>query len=464
MSNDDGFTHLYFKNLYFNVNGYQTQGINLLSMDMIKKTDAFLFKYDKENKLREVSFVIKGRIEDSYTYGFAKQIYRHTDSSIIFSQYDKFGKPLPMSRPDGLNTIFAKEIVFKNEVPSYQRGLDINGKPLLGFIQKKYECDSLGRIVWESNVDEFGQKMDITRGAGVYYRKFQYTEEGYLLSNSFYEIKDQPRALGGIHLVGYTYNAKGNIVKNAFYNEDLVLTSQMGSGVAYRLMKYNKWGNMTEQAFYDVSDKPRLGEKGFHIQKSSFDKFSNNTKSAYFGLDGTPIINKEIGAFAEKLTYDDRGDLVMSEFLDQEGNLMLSDVLGYSYKALEYNEQGLITSEAYFGVDNQPIQFKGLGAHAKISQYDSLGRLSKTQFLNTDNQSFLHPACGCAYISFEHDSLGQVVEERYLNLAGELTTKSPKNVAKRSYTYDEIGSLKLIEYYDANGNEIVIEGNRPSIQ
>lgn len=462
--NANGYTAKYFKNVHFNVKGYLTQGINPLDEDIVKLTDAFKLIYDKNDKLVEVQFVIKGRLEDSYTYGFAKQVFRYTDSSMIFAKYDKFGKKLAMSRANGNNTIFEKEVIFKDKMPTIQRGLNFDGKPLQGFIRKKYECDSLGQIVWESNIDQFGKTLDITRREGVFYRKYEYTKEGWLMSNSFYEIKEVPRSLGGIHLIGYTYNSKGNITKNGFYNQDLVLTAQNGSEMAYRLMKYNEFGNLIEQSFYSTEDKLVIGEKGFARQKSKFDKNTNNTLSEYFAIDGSPIKNKEIGAFAERLTYDDRGDLVMSEFLDENKELMMSSVLNYSYKALEYNDKGLIVSEAYFGVDNKPMEFKGLGAHVKVSKYDSLERLIETRFLNTDNQSFLHPACGCAAIQFMHDSLGQVTKEKYVDLKGNLSIKGPKKVAIRKYNYDKMGNLMLIEYFDANEEEIVIEGNRPAIQ
>ena len=149
----DGLKHEYFKNIQFNVKGYMVKGFNPLPEDIVSKTDGFLIISDESDKLRELRFVLKGKLEDSYTYGFARQVYRYTDSSVIFSQYDKFGKRLLMSRPNGINTIYERELVLENGMPATQRGLGFDGQPLLSFIQKNYECDSLGRIIWESNVD-----------------------------------------------------------------------------------------------------------------------------------------------------------------------------------------------------------------------------------------------------------------------------------------------------------------------
>jgi len=450
----------FFKNMQSNVSGYLTQGFNPLSDEVVSKTDCFRFTYDKEGRIIELAFVIKGRVEDSYTFGFAKRVFLYSDSTITFSQYDKFDKKLPMSRANGTSTAFAKQIVLKEGKPFAERGLNFDNEPLTGFTEKRFECDSLGRVIWESNVNNFGRKLDISQRDGIFYRRYDYTANNLMASTSFYEIKTKKRSLGGIHKVVYEYNEAGNIIKNSFLDEQDQMRPEPGTGITYRLMKYNDLGNMIEQGFHGLAGELVLGASGFAQQKNTFDAFSNNTSSSYYDAESKPVENKEIAAFTEKLTYDDRGDLVLNEFFNTESKLINSEILGYAYKALEYNEKGMIAKEAYYDKDNKAIVFKGLGAHAKLSRYDEKGRLIETSFQDQEGVLFLHPACGCARISFVHDSLGNVIEESYLDAAGELTKTAKKDIAQRRYNYNRLGFMELTQYFDANGKEITIQGNQ----
>lgn len=452
----------FYKNMQSNVKGYQTKGFNRLENNVVAKTDCFRFTYDESDNLTELAFVIKGRLEDSYTYGFAKRVYSYTDTTITFQQYDKFGKLLPLSRANGMATAFAKQILIKDGLPIAERGLDFNGLPLNGFTEKRFECDSLGRVIWESSVNNFGRKLDMSRRDGIFYRRYTYNTNHLLESTSFYEIKTKKRSLGGIHKVKYEYNSNGNIIKNSFLDEQDQMKPEPGTGIAYRKMKYNAMGNMLEQSLFSIDDKLVLGASGYAKQVNTFDDYSNNLSSSYFDAEKNPVENKEIAAFKEQLTYDDRGDLVLNEFFNTENELINSAVLGYAYKAMEYNDMGLIIREAYYDKSNKPIIFKGLGAHAKLSEYSAKGELMKTSFQNLAGEAFMHPACNCASISFKHDSFGNVVEESYLNLEGQLTQEGKKNIARRLYNFNPMGFMELTQYFDANGNEITIQGNQPT--
>ena len=46
-------------------------------------------------------------------------------------------------------------------------------------------------------------------------------------------------------------------------------------------------------------------------------------------------------------------------------------------------------------------------------------------------------------------------------MQGLLTKEGRKNIAKRVYNYNRLGLMELTQYYDANGQEIVIQGNQP---
>lgn len=449
---------LYFRNIQTNVKGYLMKGFNPLQGSIVSKTDCFRFSYDANENLKEVAFLIKGRKEDSYAYGYSYRTYRRTDTSLIYSQFNKFGKKLPLSRANGAATAFAKEVVFKNGVPIQERGLDFFNEPLKGFTEKRYECDTLGRIVWESNVNEFGRALDITERDGVFYRKYEYTSNNLLASTSFYEIKSTKRSLGGIHKVKYEYNEDGNIKRNEFLNEEGKLVPEPGTGIAYRLMKYRK-GSLVEQALYNIQGTLATAASGYALQKNTYDKYGNNTSSKYFDVEKKPVINAEIGAFEERSTYDDRGDLVLNEFFGIEEKLTNSENLGYAYKAIEYNDSGFVVREAYYDKDNKSITFRGLGAHAKISEYDEQGKLISSSFENDQGELFLHPACNCASISFAHDSIGNVVEEVFRGLNGEPIAEKKKGISKRVYTYSKLGFLDLMKYYDLNGKEITIQGN-----
>lgn len=453
----------YYKNLQSNVKGYLTQGFNKLPLDIVKKTDCFKISTNDKGQIVEVEFVIKNKRENSYLYGFSVKKFSFTDSSIQTKNYDKYGKQLALGKPSKENTIFIKEIMLKDGKPYAERGLDIFGNSMKGYSEKRFECDDKGRIIWEWSVDNFDRPLDYANGSNVLFKKYQYNENDLLAETGFYKNKNAKVALGGIHAVQYEYNKNGNIIKNKFIDTMMNLQPDPNTGMAYRVMEYNDFGNMTKQSLMDKNGNPVNNISGYAVQESRFDQYTNNTMSLYFAANGKAIINSEIGAHGERFVYDERGDLVLKEFVDASNKLTNSIADGYAYQAMEFNDSGWLVNETYFNKDNtaaEPIWFK---AHQKVNSYYKNGMLQQTNYFDGRNNAAIIESCACSAVVFKYDSIGNVIEETYLNADGMPTKEGKQGIASRHFKYDVFGDVLLMELFDAQGKEITIDGNR-SIQ
>jgi|GEM_PF-3517335 len=458
--NESNLQSEYYKNIQSNVNGYQTQGFNKLPFDIVKKTDCFKISKNDKGQIVEVTFVIKNKKENSYLYGFSVKKFLYTDSSIQTKSFDKYGKQLAVGKPSNENTIFIKEILLKDGKPFAERGLDFFGNTIKGFSEKRFEWDDKGRIIWEWSVDNFEQQLDYASGGNVLFKKYDYNNDGLLTTTGFYKNRTAKAALGGIHAVEYEYNQNGNIIKNKFVDTMMALHPDPISGMAFRLMDYNSYGNMTKQTLCDKDGNPVNNISGYAIQESTFDQFTNNTLSIYFSSNRKPVDNSEIGAHGERFVYDELGDMVLKEYVDENIKLTNSSTDGYAYQAMEYNDSGWLVSETYFNKNNsaaEPIWFK---AHQKVNTYFDNGMLKQTTYYDSRNKPTVIETCACSSVVFKYDSIGNVIEETYLNSAGKPTTEGKQGVASRHFKYDIYGEVLLMELYDAKGNEITINGNR----
>ena len=85
-------------------------------------------------------------------------------------------------------------------------------------------------------------------------------------------------------------------------------------------------------------------------------------EEAYFGVDGAPIVRKDIGAAKLTTVYDARGNAVEEAYFGVEGAPIASKNLGTAKLTTVYDARGNAVEQAYFGVDGAPILDKDIGA------------------------------------------------------------------------------------------------------
>ncbi len=451
----------YFKNIQFNVKGYLTEGFNPLPIEIVKKTDCFRLTYDDQNRVKEVAFVIKDRVENTYLYGFAYKKYEYTDSSIKICNQDRFGKMIPLNRtPEGV-AIAYKEIVLKDKMPIKERVLDLSGAVILGLPIKVFECNEQGEIVWEHSEDNFGKMQDISGGAAVYFKNYQYTKAHLVTMVAFYQTKEKKIAVNGLHAMQYEYNEQGNITKNCFLDEQLKYKADPSTGMAYRKMEYNAFGNLIKQVTTDIDDKPINTAEGYAIQINTFDENTNNLTRLFFDQNEKPTINKQLGAHGERYVYSPTGDMVLKEYVDMQQKVTNSSTEGYAYMPMEYNDSGWLVSEAYFTADNKAIIPTRFNAHEKTVSYYPNGLVKQNNYFDENRSPLVLNNCACTSVAFTYDSLGNNIHEVYLDKDGQPTKDGREGIAARKFKYDEFGEVILTQFFDFNDHEITIQGNQP---
>jgi YD repeat-containing protein len=98
------------------------------------------------------------------------------------------------------------------------------------------------------------------------------------------------------------------------------------------------------------------GHAGRLLLTFAHDAHGNTIESAYFGVDGQPMLSKDLGAARVTYAHDARGNIVESAFFGVDGQPTLSDDWSVAPVTYAYDARGNTIESAHFGVDGQPLR------------------------------------------------------------------------------------------------------------
>lgn len=192
-----------------------------------------------------------------------------------------------------------------------------------------------GHLALMENIDENGALVASESGAAQY--RYFYDNAGLFDRWEVYDAAGEP-ALGPTGTAGEQYiNSQKGFKEIAFFDTSGA-RSLHASRAAYWRSNYDRFGNITELAFYGVDEEPVLGREGFHkhLYRWSADGLHLIERS-FLGTDNKPI-NSIDGIRRAAYTRDARGLVTEIRFFNVDGNLAVNTweraaIIRYSYDA-----------------------------------------------------------------------------------------------------------------------------------
>lgn len=368
-------------------------------------------------------------------------------------------------------------------------GLDENGNPhnsRYGYAMYIYTYDENGRNIAMEYFDADGQKA---RNEFGYCRtEFVLDKFGNVLS---YKYFDEQNALcnrkDGYAQTEIQRTSQGFIAEMRALDADGEPVCSKTDGThAYRCF-YDENGYIGRVEYFDTEMRPTYHSSGYFRIEGDDGSGDRPAGKFYFGVDGTPVCEKNSGCFGMLNEWIDEL-LYRTTYVDAGYRPMMSR---YGYASFEhsYNSDGNLIKEAYFDVDGRPMRSKNNFASVEY-EYDEMGKLIRKVYKDEQKERCIRTG-GYAECVFAYDERGNLVSEKYYdaeenpvvtsggyheirreyddhgneirtecrkvdgNLMTNYNTSSCATVERR---YDEYGNILEISYYDADGQPEQVVG------
>ena len=366
--------------------------------------------------------------------------------------------------------IYARQVDGSILMP-YGRAIHGDPVPLLAELNKR-DPDAARVMTLAGNDDVDYVVVKRSRKAKAAFRKNGYEPIGETEGYSIY-------AVSGTKRTDLVLNEKRQIVLNASLDADGKPFYSKLSTIATREYAYDRWGNRTEERYYDHTGRRVTTTDGFSGKRRSYEMHGlawliNSDTS--LDVQDQPILAS--GRYETRYRYLRRRDLVEESYCDAEGRLMNRLDTGYAIALKEYDKAGKVISEKYFDVDRNPVACTdGYSAYAR--EYDEEGRLTVEKYYDgqgmpADNRN------GFATWRRSYDEDGNLTGEAFLDAQGntvdirervlgdaganllELVRKeSVENSVGISYRWQEDGSCRVAGVAQGISFNNLLMGERP---
>ena len=193
-----------------------------------------------------------------------------------------------------------------------------------------------------------------------------------------------------------------------------------------------------------------LNASGHAATKQEHDQWGRLTDISYFDVDGSPVVDKSVGAHTVRYKYDDRGNELEEAYFDIQGNPMDKPASPhYQRIVMEYNDANQVVRETFFDHAGQPATGFSRAYGARFG-YDSNGNTSELSFFDKNGK----PANNDEGVHLErrtYDATGQETAESYFGIDLKPVEDKDGTYSLTGH-YDEDGRLDKVGYIDAKGN------------
>ncbi len=414
--------------------------------------------------------------------------YDDEDGVAIFAmEYDKYGN---VTDAHHLNADGEPMIPRKNYVAGVHNTynshgqlieecfLDTEGKPLFvrgtGIAMKQYEYDDNGYVCRQTFCDTNGDIIECKSGYAII---TSVNDSHGMPIEQWY--RDKSDALcdtsGGYAGMKSEYDDIGNCTKEVFFDTDENPTIN-NNGVAGMTATYNDLNLIEEITYLDKDLTPALNKYNVAYERYEYDKRGNTTKVAYYDLDGTTPVLSSANVAGYTAVYDDNGNITEVAYFDTKGLPAISSDYDYAKVTYRYNDNGYLIAKRYYdpsgnltlvngtaGYDYQrdrqgnAIESKPIGTNNQLatnyligrSKYDANNNCTETAYFNataaTTNQYGVHK------YEYVYNSRNQIIEERHYGTSGALTIcHDDNNCAIETTEYDDNGYCVSTAYFGTN--------------
>ncbi len=303
-----------------------------------------------------------------------------------------------------------------------------------GFAIRRFEYDGTAQLTGWRLFDEKGEPTTSVWG---YHRLVREEENGLVTATRIFAIDAQPtigrwspswpfkspdlgsQLMAGVHGIHAEYDEAGRETKTFFTGADgePIVNRELGYGSQSRT--YDDRGNLTEQTYFGVDDKPMLGPQQFATLKLRYNDRGLLTESLMFGVDGAPT----------------------------------PGIGGYHRMKATLNSDGLTTEQRYFDAAGMPVARLDEGC-AKISHGWQRRDLAWSKCFGPDGEPAALLPHGVFHVAWKHDILGRETELKTYDGNGKPTLHSGGFYA-RQQDFDENGNVLETRFYDAEQQPMV---------
>ena len=379
------------------------------------------------------------------------------------------------------------------------------------FYEAEYEEGNLVRTEYRDR----NKELVLRKEEGYAVAKFEYsdrdnpdkcTEQCYFDTDGVSPVINTKYHCAGFQ---YEYDRKGNL-ESAWYldfeseNSDTdpeptyIMMTRSDLGYAKVCKKYDDYGNLTGESYFDTEGIPVLckeggyalfedqfndngncerniykdtkGElvlrkdRGYAAAEYKFDDFGRCIWVAYYGTDYNPdyeidheynrdalIISSYYECAGFRYQYDEAGNRTDISYVDIDGNIMVRRDLGYARIHRDYDSLGNLIKESYYDANNNPTTCNS-GGYAVCQYAYQNTKCIEYRYYDTNGDPVLHKEEGCAVRRVQYNLLGQRISDSYYGVDGRPVINTKYHCAAIAYEYDCFGNETDIRYKDTRGN------------
>lgn len=314
--------------------------------------------------------------------------------------------------------------------------IGLNGEPMirrdLGYAQVQYQYDEHGNVKAGFYRDINGE-LTICRGGGYAYFTNDYDTEGNWKETRYYAGEDIPvlRQDIGCFKIRDEYS-DGELKRQEFFGTDempIISTKYGCAAIAYE---------------YDYDNKSIEGQSELLLKKTT----------TYIGLDGNPMVRRDLGYAQEETFYDSEDNNVSSVYYDATGAITVRNTGGYASFESQYINGKEIKCD-YFNQEGIPVLRNDTGYAVIEKEYDDYGRLSSERYYDENHNLIISTKYHCAGYVYEYDEKGNKTHVEYLGKDGKIMVRRDLGYAQMTLRYDDIGNKISEAYFDVKGRPVV---------
>lgn len=292
------------------------------------------------------------------------------------------------------------------------------------------ENNNCGKVTEAWEYDENGKLVDSKDGSGF---KCEYDSIGNQIKYVAYNNNREP-FINENGIIGYTmkYNDKNLVIEQINLGKGMKVCKD-NNGVAIIKIQYDKKGNKTQIAYYDIDGKKRaMSTYGYAGWNNVYDENGNRIEYNNFNTENKICMSNEYHAKC-KMTYDEQGNMKSIRYYDTKDVLTLvNGIAGTDYIR---DKRGNILESRDIGLDSKLAKNKLVIKY----KYDKFDNVIESSVYNSNEEPALN-GWNVHKWTAKYNSRKQVTEQRYYNTKGNLTLYNNKNYAIEKNEYDNKGN------------------------
>ena len=334
---------------------------------------------------------------------------------------------------------------------------DEKGNPCVNnhaYSSERYNRDDRGEVVSISYYSRIGRPcLSLER---IHRQEILRDASGKEIERTFFDTQDSICQGSSFAIRKREIDQRGNIIKEAYYDENEELLSQENFGDAAIVeYEYDKYRRIKSSSFYNRNGLP-VGP--ISTVNRQYDRFGNQITQFYY--DSTnELSNLRIGEAYWVSTFDDYSKETSTTFYNEKDVMCDDEKLGYARAEYEYDKRGNMISMRMYDAKNKLISDNC--AHI-LYKYDRYGQLIEKAFYDSKDKLYMSPE-GYAIVRYKYDKLGNNIERSYYADDAKPCLKGGIYFIEKA-EYDDFSRVSKVSIYDINNQPIENEDGAATIE